>query len=188
MPLTDHTESDRSSFTSYTDRIERQLALRTWLAQQQHAWSHFVTIAFNEEITEHSARRLMRRFHQLLDQKLFGRKFYRRPDEARTFFIAIPEIASSLHFHALFRVPAEVTDRFCNESPQILKNVARAASYDVVPIQSLQDCDRIISYITKDAHQDRSFEQFIVSSEFHERRETETATDSRSSEFAFSIR
>ena len=139
-------------------------------------FTHFVTIAFNEKTTDASAARLLRRFHQRLDQKLFGRKFYKRPPEARTFFIALPEVASSLHFHALFRVPAEVHERFRAESPAILKRVAKAASYDIKPIPTDADKQRIVSYVTKDAYEHRSIENFIVSSQFNRSRATATSS------------
>jgi hypothetical protein len=186
MSFRDRLHKKNQSVVQHFASSGYQTEMRGWLSQYE--WSHFVTITFNEAIRNTSARRLLSRFHQRLDSKLFGRRFFNRPDTARTFFIALPEVASSLHFHAMFRVPVEVCDRFVGESPAILKSIAKAASYDIQPIQSSEDKDSIISYITKDAYKSLSIENFIVSSEFNRRRATATPTDSPASEFASSIR
>jgi hypothetical protein len=170
-------------------QFEQQAALREWLTEFE--WSHFVTISFNQATTDLSAHRELRRVHQRLDQKLFGRRFYKRPDVDRTFFIALPEVASSLHYHALFRVPYEKHQLFETWAPVIVKNIAKASSCDVTPVRSQFDKERIASYITKDAYASYSIENFIVSSEFNRRRVTVNPIiepDSPVSVFASSIR
>jgi hypothetical protein len=143
---------------------------------------------FNEATTDASARRLISRIHQRLDQKLFGRKFFKRPESARTFFVAVPEVASSLHYHFLFRVPAEKHDLFLAYAPAIIKNVAKASSCQIDAVRSQADKDRIASYITKDAYMKHSIENYIVSSEFNRQRATVNPADSPVSELASSIR
>lgn len=170
MPLRDYRQRRDSLAAQYRAAIERKETIREWLTQQ--TWTHFVTVAFNEQTTDASATRLLRRFHQRLDQKLFGRRFFKRPPDARTFFIAVPEQAANLHYHMLFRVPPDVHERFTAELPAIVKSVAKAASYDIQPIPTAEDKARIASYITKDAYQQRSIGNFIVSSEFSRRRAT----------------
>ena len=170
-------------------QFDQQAELRKWLTEFE--WSHFVTINFNQATTDLSARRALSRVHQRLDEKLFGKRFYKRPDADRTFFIAIPEMASSPHFHALFRVPAEKRELFETWAPVIIKNIAQASSCDITPVQSQSDKQRIASYITKDAYAPRAIENFIVSSEFNRRRATVNPTtqpDSPVSVFASSIR
>jgi hypothetical protein len=174
MPLRDYRQHRDRLAEQYRAAIEQKHAVREWLTEQ--TWTHFVTVAFNEQTTDASATRLLRRFHQRLDTKLFGRRFFKRPPESRTFFIAVPETASNLHYHMLFRVPPVVHDRFVTELPAILKCVAQAASYDIQPIPTDADRARIASYITKDAYQHRSIENFIVSSEFNRRCATSQPT------------
>lgn len=171
---------------NYMQAIEQQGALRKWLVASD--WSHFVTINFNNATTDASARRTLRRVHQRLDAKLFGRRYYKRPDSARTFFVAIPEIASSLHFHALFRVAGDKHQLFVTWAPVIIKNIAKASSCQIDAIKSQADKNRIVSYITKDAFAQHSIENYIVSSEFVRRCETVNPTVSAVSEFASSIR
>jgi hypothetical protein len=177
----------RSYAPRYLDAIEKQDEIRKWLASL--SWTHFVTITFNEQTTMLSARRLLRQFHYELDRQLFGKRFLKRPPEGRTFFIAFPEVAAALHWHALFRVDPAVTERFEQNIAYTLKAAAKAASCDVQRINSDADTQRIISYITKDAWQQRSIETFIVSSEFIRRGATvNSTTDDTTSELAFSIR
>lgn len=176
----------RNPRSSYMDAMRHQDEMRKWLNTEQ--WSHFVTINFNEATSMLSARRLLSKFHYELDRKLFGRRFFKRPESARTFFIAFPEVARALHWHALFRVQEGAMERFKQNIGTMLKSAAKAASCDVQLIRSEAEKERITSYITKDAWQSRSIENFLVSSEFIRRRETVNPTDSPTSELAFSIR
>lgn len=119
-----------------------------------------------------SARWLLRKFHYALDRKLYGGRFLKMPDSARTLFEAFPEFASALHWHALFRIPQDVTERFNQTVEPMLKSVAKASSCDVRPIPSQHEKEQIVSYITKDVWKPGSIENHIVSSEFIRRRAT----------------
>jgi hypothetical protein len=104
----------------------RQARIR-FLADQN--FSHMLTLAWNNHLQANAesgtcwagsykvsfeqARHQLRSLQARVDERFFGRRFFKFPPEIRTEFVAFVENpAINFHVHSLWRVPADKFERF----------------------------------------------------------------------------
>ena len=107
--------------------------------------THFVTFAFNNEVSADEAEADCTKFKQWLCRAISGK---RGRDGARLPHIGIIEHeTSNLHVHAVFRVSKRWRKRFERHAPRLWNKLRQAGSLD---IQSAYDVENLADYITKE--------------------------------------
>ncbi|HEU5047675.1 MAG TPA: hypothetical protein VFT64_07520 [Rickettsiales bacterium] len=141
-------------------------ALTDWLASLPS--DYYVTFNFNTHTTLASGRTTLKRFHAMLDRKLYGRHFNRMKPDERTLFIAFPEhVESNLHYHALL---CSKHPDFTSTAEKIWESILPSGSLHIIDLNakgaSKFDLLNIAQYNTKELHRDSRYEDFIISSQF----------------------
>ena len=138
---------------------------------QQHNPTHFITLAFNRDISDlYRAAATLSDFHARLDRKLVGKRWNQLPPERRTLMFGIPEIGAvwprreqilvgtgcgrisvGLHYHLLTRFPLKLRREL--DLPEmedlvhtIWKSLVPSGSVDV---QAVYSSAGVASYVTK---------------------------------------
>lgn len=157
--------------TSNHHYLRLRQALLPWL--DTHAYTHFVTLTFNQNNFYRPSQALsmakdkLKHFHAKLDDKLLGSKWYKKPIEERTFFIAFPEkIAVNMHYHLLMRVHKHHEERFNEVAGDIWKSIVNSGTYDCRPLNTASNPDGYISYASKEQNKILNFDNSIISNEF----------------------
>jgi hypothetical protein len=91
-------------FAGWEERKQIADAYAHWLAKQDFDW--WVTLNFNCAKTLAGVRSQFGHWLARLDREHIGRNWYRRPADERTFAFAVAEHPqTSIHLHALLRMP-----------------------------------------------------------------------------------
>lgn len=107
--------------------------------------THFLTFAFNSDVSVASADAELRKFKQWLFRAMTGK---RNCDGSALEHIAtIEHEATNLHIHAVFRVPNEWQQRFEQQAPRVWEKLRNAGSLN---IQSVYSAAGVADYITKE--------------------------------------
>jgi hypothetical protein len=147
--------------------------MKGWLHSQP--FTHFVTLTFNQRyhyqadrILEYSRDKL-KFFHAKLDRRLLGSKWYKKPNEERTFFMAFPEkITSNMHYHLLMSVPEYHYEKFHHCAQPTWLNIMQSGTYDCQKLDAtIPNSGGYASYVTKEQYNPVNFNNMVVSTEFH---------------------
>jgi len=146
--------------------------MKGWLHSQP--FNHFVTLTFNQRyyyqadrILEYSRDKL-KFFHAKLDRRLLGPKWYKKPTEERTFFMAFPEkVTSNMHYHLLMNVNSNYIDKFYYYAKPIWFDIMQSGTYDCQKLDSKPNSGGYASYVLKEQYNPVNFNNMIVSTEFH---------------------
>lgn len=135
-------------------------------------FNYFVTANFNRSTQYEAGRRILGRFQAKLDRKLFGKYYWKKQPENRTFFFAFPEvggISGERHYHLIFRVPERRELEFEECAPEIWKKLVISGDLDLRNLPEAGDKEKVKSYICKDLWQSRNYENYLISTEFSKR-------------------
>lgn len=159
------------SHPNYIQNKSLSNALPPWL--NTLAFTHFVTLAFNQKGFYHPnhklefARDKLKHFHAKLDDCLLGSRWHKKPPEERTFFMAFPEkIVTNMHYHLLMRVNDQHERKFNQYAEDIWTSVVPSGTYDCKPLRYAPNSEGYASYITKEQFKNMNFNSFIISNEF----------------------
>jgi hypothetical protein len=152
---------------SYHDNLIYRASMREWLEQQP--FDFFVTLTTNREMSTETAEKHLRILDAAWNRKLFGKKFFRLPEDRRLFYVALPEHKSNLHYHLLVRVPVAVRNSFRAIIPALWKRQVPSGTVDVREIDNLRTA---AGYAVKSLWNDFSRDHYVLSSQFHKSHES----------------
>jgi hypothetical protein len=137
---------------------------------EAQAFQFHVTANFNRTTTLVHGRDKLRLWASRLERKLFGSRYYKRGNDGRIFFAAVPEYghgSMNLHFHMLVRVPSNRHDDFERVAESIWKEFNPTGSLFIQLIGDTgEDQRKVISYDLKDSWKTDCHANIIFSSEF----------------------
>ncbi|MEN3372009.1 hypothetical protein [Dechloromonas sp. ZS-1] len=143
-------------------------ALQSMLLDIEPQWH--ITANFNRETSLRTGSAKLKTWASFIDRKLFGRNYYKKPNDQRLFFFAFPEIGSEsefLHYHLLAKLPETRHQKFTELAEQIWLDEVKTGSLYVQRIGNDEsDLQRVISYDLKDIWKRGNYDNFIISSEF----------------------
>lgn len=107
--------------------------------------THFLTFAFNSDVSATTATAKLSQFKQWLYRAITGKRGC--DGSALEHIATIEHEATNLHIHAVFRVPVEWQERFEQHGRHIWAKLWAAGSLD---IKHIYDPAGIAGYITKE--------------------------------------
>jgi hypothetical protein len=125
----------------------------TWLLDRP---SFAITLTFNwlGDIAARSAEQKIREFGAFIDRARLGKRFYRKPAEARTKFMLIPEKFSAgyPHYHGVIQCPLADGSRTApHEYQAAVEDAWRAvAPSGTIRLEPIHDADGWAHYVTKE--------------------------------------
>jgi hypothetical protein len=134
--------------------------------------NYFLTANFNREISYETAMELLKKWHNKLDRILYGKYFYKKKPEDRTFFFAFQEIggkSGKLHFHLMVKVPSGRESDFEKLASSIWEKMIPSGDLDVRHLPSELDRFKTGRYSCKDLWRQENYQNFIVSTMFSNR-------------------
>lgn len=129
----------------------------------------FITANFNRETSFDAGREKLRKWHQKLDRKIYGKYFSKKEPEDRTFFFAFPEIGGKtggLHYHLLLKVPDDKRREFQIFASGIWEKIVPSGDLDVRSLKEEIDQVKTKNYSIKDSWKTSNYDNFILSTEF----------------------
>lgn len=151
---------------SYTQNKELQVAARNFITSSNSDF--FVTANFNRSTSIEGARKALKRWGAMIDRKLVGKHWSKKPANERVFYYAAPEhLHSNLHWHMMLSVPDGVEKKqFVLIAENYWKQIVSSGSMDIEIIDSNTDNIRTSSYSAKMLWMQENYNQFLISSEF----------------------
>ena len=136
----------------------------------------FGTIVFNNGLPNElflkldAVRRAVYRFHQNVDRKVLGQKFWTLKEKERTFFFAFLEhLNSNIHGHLLIKVPEGKSSTYAAVAPHEWKRLYPSGNLKLSPIITGESRIKTAFYSTKELYCPTNCAEFIISSEFLEK-------------------
>ncbi len=143
-------------------------ALQEMLIEQNFQWH--ITANFNRVTTPSNGRDKLKAWSSFIDRKLLGRNYYKKPDDQRLFFVAIPEVGAGsihLHYHLLAKLPESRHEQFPLIAESTWKHFVPEGSLYVQRIaNTAEDLKRVVAYDTKDIWKQNNFDNLFFSTEF----------------------
>lgn len=115
--------------------------------------THWVTLNLHRSCSLYVAERKLDRWRIELQRRLFGQKFFLKPDNELISYVGFPELTLTghPHFHLSCRVPLAVTRKFCRIAATRWGRIVKSGKID---IQRVDDDPysprRMAIYATKD--------------------------------------
>ncbi len=136
--------------TDYHSRLKQHLKWEEYITQS--GFTHYVTFNFNfhgDTSIESAISKLML-FGMMINRKLHGQNFHKKPSERRTRFVAfIEHKESNLHYHAALTTPD--IDGFNEHARAIWSKLVQSGDLHIeCKAFSDEDVRKIAAYITKD--------------------------------------
>lgn len=133
-------------------------------------FQYHVTANFNRTTTLVHGRDKLRLWASRLDRQLFGSRYYKKGNDGRIFFAAVPEYghcSMNLHYHMLVRVPSNRHDYFEREAESIWQHFNPTGSLFIQLIDDTrEDLRKVIDYDLKGSWKTDCHSNIILSSEF----------------------
>jgi len=151
--------------SSFLYRKELQIALREFMTDMKMPL--FPTICLNRATSHERAARILRDFQQLIDRKMFGRRFYKLHRSDRSFFIAVPEKAKNKsHYHLVLRVPKHKELFFKMNAWFYLRQGDRNAKIVTLHVETAEEIRKTSFYSRKDSWQRENYDNSVISTQF----------------------
>lgn len=166
--MTNFNNYDQTPYLNHSMRARIQQDYSTLFDSQHFTWS--VTANFNRDTSKHTGYKKLKDWHGMVDQEIYGRNYYKKHRDSRTFFVAIPEyggLSEHLHYHILATMPLWAEERFEKTAEPTWKTLVKCGSLDVQRIgETDADHERVIGYDLKDIWKDSNHEDIILSTQF----------------------
>ena len=140
-------------------------ALRHFIKRER--WKYAVTFNFNRPMTPANARKKLKDWQGTVDRRLFGASYRKRKARAeRTFFVAIPQRAHRLHYHAVLDFPSSRADQFERIAEQVWRKVVPSGRLGIEVLKTPSDTRNWSRYITRATEASSQTEDWVLSTEF----------------------
>ena len=151
---------------NYTQQKQNQVALRQLVTSSNSDF--FVTANFNRSTNIEAARKALKRWGAMVDRKLVGKHWSKKPADERVFYYAAPEhLRSNLHWHMMLRLPNGVDKKqFVWVAENCWKQIVSSGSMDIKLLNGEADKIETAAYTTKELWRQENMDAFIVSTEF----------------------
>lgn len=113
--------------------------------------THWVTLNLHRDTTPENAIRNLKRWRVEILRRLFGRRFFERPENELIEFVGCLERQiGHFHFHLVCRVPEKIAPDFQRIASMRWKAIVPTGTSVIVPASSdPANVDRLMSYATK---------------------------------------
>ena len=113
--------------------------------------THWVTLNLHRDSTPENAVRNLKRWRVEILRRLFGRRFFERPEiELIEFVGCLERQIGHFHFHLVCRVPEEIALDFQRIASMRWKSIVPTGTSEIVAVSSdPANVERLMSYTTK---------------------------------------
>lgn len=113
--------------------------------------THWVTLNLHRDTTLENAIRNLKRWRVEILRRLFGRRFFERPENELIEFVGCLERQiGHFHFHLVCRVPEEIAPDFQRIASMRWKAIVPSGTSEIATVGSdPADIDRLMNYTTK---------------------------------------
>jgi hypothetical protein len=105
-------------------------------------------------------------FDMKIARLLLGKHWCKKPESARPKWIAIPEMATYLHYNMLWDVPIECQEKFFLQAPNVWRSVVTSGQFDLQVIgEEIEEAAKVRWYSCKTFHPRWTIDNVITSTE-----------------------
>ncbi len=132
---------------------------------QKFDGDYFVTAAFNREVGIRGAEKTLQYWHNCVNKKLYGNKWYELEAAERMQYIAFVEhIDSNLHWHLTVKIGGDCKSwRFKLLAKRLWEKANKSGSMRVQKLETAQDKENISYYVTKETWKLENYNNFKLS-------------------------